>query len=99
MPRRARPPLPLLSSTIVANDEKLLDALNEVVLQTPGNRERRRKILRTQKTLKALSADEAWSVYLALEAAINERHDVQLTAVALWAFVQGVASRSRGEGS
>lgn len=87
---------PALTPAIVAKEEELWAVINQVLLRLPGQRERRRSILRAQKALKALGSAEALSAYMAIEALTNERHVAEMTALIRFAFDQGRRSRPGG---
>jgi hypothetical protein len=86
VPRRSK-----LDPDTVATDQKLMVALDAAVRDVPGDSRRRRKITAAHESLQALVSEQAWRLYLDLEASVNERHDEQLTTNQVIAPSPGVA--------
>lgn len=85
---------PLLSGKVVRDRQKLCDAIEALLRDDRILTGLHRRILSRQKGLRALTSDEAWKVYLALERAEIERWDRSNVLVARWAWRQ----RRRGRG-
>ena len=82
---------PELTSKIVANDDQLWTAINDVILASPGYRKRRRRIIRQQKKLQAMVSDEAWQQqYLKVDAMVNANNEAVVTGLVKWAWGEGV---------
>jgi hypothetical protein len=96
MPRR-RPTIPRVTPELITGDEtRLWEALNEIIVALPGFRERHRDITRKQKRLRRLVSSDAWSAYLDIEAAVNKRHEIEMTFIVRHAFEEGRRSVGRG---
>lgn len=89
---RRRPPL---DQTIVADDEKLWDAVDRIIRNVDP--ELTEQVRRRQRQLRALVEVEGWEAYLKVEEATNARVEEQLIVLVRWAFESGVsASKRRG---
>jgi hypothetical protein len=89
MAHTKRLPPPTLTSDIVADEDKLSEAIERLLLADRRQRLYRSEITRRQAELRALVDDGAWAAYLEVEQAVNARLADALVKVARWAFAQG----------
>lgn len=93
--------MPRLDRSVLANDEQLLDAIEELLTDDAAYKAFRKRVLKRQQNLKKLSTDDGWRAYLRIEEVVNARAEHVVLTVVRWAFEQGLkacASR-RPEGS
>ena len=81
-----------LDHEIVTDDQRLWEILNDVILAVPGYQRKRRKVIKQQEKLRALVDDEAWAAYMKIEQLVNDRNQAVVTAIARWAFSEGLRS-------
>lgn len=75
------------------DDAALSEEIYRVLEGQRGRRDRSRKIRQHQSRLRKLVDDRAWSAYLSVEEAVNDRADRQLMLIARWAFDEGLRAR------
>jgi hypothetical protein len=92
-PRQRRSRLPRLAREIVANEDQLSIATDQVLQHDADLRRRSRAILIAQRALRSSIDEEGWARYLELEALINARFELASNVVARWAFAEGGRSR------
>ena len=91
--------MPNLDPSLVAHDEQLLDAIDELMKDDAAHKGFRQKILKRQRQLRGLVDDESWRAYLRIEGVVNARAEhVVLTAVR-WTFEQGASLGQSPRGS
>lgn len=90
---RARPPR--LTPEIVADDDAVTEALDDLLLRDPEYRRLTRRIVRRQRELRGLVSEQAWSAYILLEDVTNERLDHAIRLVTRWAFRAGQRNAGR----
>lgn len=91
--------MPRLDRSVLANDEQLLDAIEELLTDDAAYKGLRKKLLKRQQRLKKLSTDEAWRTYLRIEEVVNARAEHVVLSVVRWAFEQGASSGKPPRGS
>ena len=89
---------PRLSPTIVANDALLAAAIDAVIQGDTTDQENRGTITRLQGELRACVSEEAWQVYLQLDAVVVARLADLTVTLTTWAFVEGQLDAGRFEG-
>ena len=85
---------PRLCDDDLADDSRVLGAVDAVVLASDNYRQHTRKILAAQDRLQALCEPDAWIAFLELEEAVNDRVNFMMAIAVRWAFHEG--RRSRG---
>lgn len=78
-----------LTAKDLADQARLAEAVYRVLEEQRGRRYRSRRIQQLQRQLRKLAGDRAWSTYLSIEEAVNDRADRQLMAITRWAFRGG----------
>ena len=92
-PRRTAKPR--LTPEVLADTEKLGEAIDAVLLADPEHRRATRRILKRQAALHRLVDDAGWAAYLDLEQAVNERATDDYFALVRWAWKEGRRRRLR----
>ncbi len=80
---------PQLDPATVADDQRFGAAIGEVADHDVEYRTASRKIVRLQERLRERVGKDAWSVYLALETAVNDRNADFDERLVRWAFSEG----------
>lgn len=83
-------PRPKLDPVIVADDDLLAAAVDQVIKTDPDAVAVQVEILREQHELRELVDADAWGTYLAVEEQVTERWSELALVLARWAFVEGV---------
>jgi hypothetical protein len=81
---------PRLSPKIVADDVLLAATINEFVGSDDASKDHRRKILKLEEELRAHVGEDAWQVFLNLDAADAARMADMAVALVQWAFTEGL---------
>ena len=91
---RRRTAKPGLTPEVLADTEKLGEAIDAVLLADARYVKASRVVTRKQLALHALVSDDAgWRAYLDLEQAVNERAIDAIHALARWAWKEGRKAR------
>lgn len=89
---------PKLTPSVVTNDARLGAAIDEMIHSDDEDRAHRETIAKLQADLRRQVTDEAWQLYLGLDAAVGARiADLSVTITA-WAFVEGQLDAGKGGG-
>jgi len=80
---------PRLCDDELADDSRVLGAVDALLAGNDNYSKHTRKILAAQDRLQALCEPEAWIAYLEVEQAVNDRVNLLLAVVARWAFNEG----------
>jgi hypothetical protein len=88
-----------LTLEVVADDDRLTDAVEARVKLDQADLQHRRRIDQRERKLRALVGDDAWKAYLKLDEEIGARiSDISISLVR-WAFEQGkLVTHGPGEG-
>lgn len=84
-------PDPPLSPEVVADEQSLWAAIEQVICSDSALDDLARLIVGRQRQLRRMVGDQsdAWLVYLGVEQATTERLERAAVRIALWAFEQG----------
>jgi hypothetical protein len=89
---------PRLTPSVVTNDARLGAAIDAVIPGDDEDREHRNRIGKLQAELRACASDEAWAVFLKLDAEVGARLADLSVTLTTWAFVQGQFDAGKGGG-
>jgi dephospho-CoA kinase len=92
-------PVPTLTAEIVADDETLAEAVDEVVRRDPVAREQLAEITTYQEMLQAAVDADTWRLVLHIEELTTARFADALLIVAVWAFTEGVRNADPPRGA
>jgi hypothetical protein len=81
---------PRLNPKVIADDALLAPLIDEFIGDDDANAAHRRKILKIQEELRAHMGDEAWKVFLRLDAADAARLSDLSIAIVQWGFTEGL---------
>ncbi len=91
-PGPAPEPLPQLPPEVVADDQAIGEAVDEVLRRDPVAREQLAEIISYQDALRASVDPDVWQLVLHVEELSTARLADALLTVARWAFNEGVLS-------
>jgi hypothetical protein len=77
----------------LADDSRVLGAVDALLAAADDYGKHTRKILASQDRLQALASEDAWVEYLFIEEVVNDRVNFMLAVAVRWAFHEG---RNRG---
>jgi hypothetical protein len=89
-----------LDAQVIGDHQLLAQAIESLIHANPRHQRNQRRIVRLQSALKGMTSPEAWTAFVGLESAINDRAaDIQEELVC-WSFKAGVqAEKLRKIGS
>lgn len=91
---------PRLTKKIVADEDALGAAVNEVLLRSKASRRASRRVRKVQRTLRRAATYDAWHAYLHVEEVVNDRAAVEQDVLVRWAFEAGLRwAKGRGQTS
>lgn len=84
--------MPHLDPSVLADDDQLLDAIDQLLADDAAHKGFRKKVLKRQQRLRSLTTDEGWRAYLHIEEVVNARAAYVVLTVARWVFEAGASS-------
>lgn len=94
MPKRCARRLQI-TPDILADDVRLGEAIDQVLLADPGLNRIHRQLIRRQRALRALVTDEQWRKYMLVEEAFTDYHARAVSIVARAFYSAGHQAKGR----